>query len=102
MSTVSVVSLWPAPGCWCLHCICWNISIEVSTCPSERFGNYFILSLAMKENGGAPHPCNTGFFFFFKSMLTGHFLFNMMVGFCLFVVDQWFCTLAACGSPGEV
>lgn len=42
------------------------------------------------------------FFFFFKSMLTGHFLFNMMVGFCLFVVDQWFCTLAACGSPGEV
>ena len=52
MRTISELSLQPAPGRRYLHCICWNSPREMSNCPSERFGNDFILSLVMHENGG--------------------------------------------------
>lgn len=48
-----------------------------------------------------PHLANLGCYFF-ESVGIDHFLFNVIVAFCLFVLDQWFSPLAVCGCPGEL
>lgn len=48
----------------------------------------------------SPHHCHY-WLLVFESVNIGHFLFNEMVDFYLFVLDQWFSILAAGGSPGE-
>ena len=76
--TISQFSLQPASGRRCLHCIRWNISTEMSNCPSERFGNDFILSLVMNENGG------------FSSFLQTLAVIYLFLNACCFYYCFWY------------
>lgn len=73
----------------------------MQNCPSEKFENYSVLSLAMNENGDFSSSCQP-WLLFFESMGIDHFLFNVIVAICLFVLDQWFSPLAVCGCPGKL
>ena len=82
MRTISELSLQPAPGRRCLHCVLWNIFTEMSNCPSERFGNDFILSLVMNENGG--------FSSFLQTLAVIYLFLNAWCFYCCFWYGPFF------------